>query len=146
MLTEICQFLRNWFVRDTLLGEFKIEGGVLTYEDGTALPLLSNQYFRIVGSILNDGVYKNDGETDLEDEEFSGAVWAMAVPPDFISLVEEISKWCADNATAINSPYQSESFGGYSYSKGYAASGSGGTTGITWQTQFASRLGPWRKI
>ena len=78
MLTQICQYLRNWFVRDKYFGNFKIENGVLTYADGTALPLLNGQYFRIVGSILNDGVYQT-GEA-LADEEFNGAVWSMAIP------------------------------------------------------------------
>ena len=147
MLTEICQYLRNWFARDILLGDFIISGNVLTYEDGGTLPLINSQYFRIVGSLLNDGVHKyGDVKDVLKDEpKFSGSVWMMAVPPTVIELSEDIDNWVQANTDAINSPYQSESFGGYSYQKG---SGGGSINGnsITWQSQFASRLAPWRKI
>lgn len=148
MFTQICQYLRNWFVRNKYTGDFKIQSGVLTYEDGSTLPLLSGQYYRIVGSVLNDGVWKNDPEVEspLRDETFHGAVWSMAVPPDFEVLVADITEWCSKNADAINSPYQSESFGGYSYSTKIGSNSSGQTVSVTWQSQFDSRLSPWRKI
>lgn len=142
MLTQICQYLRNWFERDKYFGSFKIVGGVLTYADSTALPLLDGQYFRIVGSILNDGVHSTNDM--LTDETFSGAVWSMAIPPDFLSLTQDIEAWCADNKAAIDSPYKSETVGGYSYT--LKDSGNGAAGAATWEGQFASRLGPWRKI
>lgn len=144
MLTEICQYLRNWFVREKWLGDFKISDGVLTYADGTALPLLDGQYFRVVGSVLNDGVHKTGNA--FADEEFNGAVWSMAIPPDFLSLVANIEEWSADNASVISSPYQSESFGNYSYSLRGGTNAEGAATGATWQSQFEARLAPWRKI
>lgn len=161
MLTEICAFLRNWFDRDRFYGEFVIRDGQLTRSDGSALPLLSGQYFRIIGSIFNDGVHKlpeesaptRDNQTPapdpltiLKDEEFSGAVWSMAIPPDFLELVEDIDDWCTNNAEAIASPYQSESFAGYSYSLKSGTTASGASMGFGWQSQFANRLAPWRKI
>ena len=145
MLTQVCQYLRNWFTRDIYTGSFTISGGVLTF-NGKALPLLINQYYRIIGSVLNDGVHKNDGSHDLVDESFTGAVWSMAVPPDFLELVSDIGSWCENNAEALNSPYQSESFGGYSYSLKSGNGGGSENTGLTWQSQFASQLAPWRKI
>lgn len=144
MLTEICAFLRNWFARDKFFGDFVISNGQLTRSDGSALPLLSGQYFRVIGSIFSDGVHKTDDV--LTDEEFSGAVWSMAVPPDFLSLVNDITGWITDNAQAIASPYASESFAGYAYSLKDGASASDGTGGLSWQSQFAARLNPWRKI
>jgi len=45
MLTELCQELRNWFERDIFYGSFTIADGVLTYEDGTELPLLTFRYY-----------------------------------------------------------------------------------------------------
>lgn len=147
MLTEICQYLRNWFVRDIMLGEFGIEDGVIT-ADGAALPLLTGQYYRIVGSIFNDGVHKYGDATDVLTDEptFSGAVWAMAMPPEFLALAKDISDWSTANADAINSPYNSESFGGYSYSVRSGNSADGEISGVTWQNQFKARLNPWRKI
>ena len=101
------------------------------------------QYFRIVGSIFNDGVYKNDDELHLTDELFDGAVWLMAVPREIVDLAKEISDWNKKYGEAINTPYQSESFGGYSYSK--ASGGSNGSS-PSWQSVFSSRLNKWRKI
>lgn len=144
MLTEICAFLRNWFVRDKFIGDFVIANGQLTRSDGSALPLLSGQFFRVIGSIFSDGVHKTDDV--LTDEEFSGAVWSMAVPPDFLALADDIEGWVTDNAQAIASPYASESFAGYSYSLKSGSSTSDGAGGLSWQTQFAARLNPWRKI
>lgn len=141
MLTEICQYLRNFFKRDIFIGTFTITDGILTCS-GSTLPLVNGQYYRIVGSILNDGVHLNGDET-LMDETFDGAVWSMAIPPDFLTLVSEIEDWCDKNADAINSPFTSESFGGYSYT---LRSSGNANTGATWQTQFAARLAPWRKI
>ena len=148
MLTEICQYLRNWFERNILCGDFVISSGVITEADGTSLPLLTGQYFRVVGSVFNDGVHKLGDQHDVltDEPQFSGAVWFMAVPPDFLELVKDIEAWVDGNESAINSPYASESFGGYSYSLRSASGGDGGLVGVTWQNQFKSRLNPWRKI
>ena len=144
MLTEVCQYLRNWFDKARYFGGFVIQNGVITFEDGSQLPLQEGQYFRIAGSIFNDGVYKY-GTSLMGDEEFTGAVWALAIPKEIIVLSDDIGQWCTEHAEAIASPYQSESFGGYSYSRssGY---GSSGAQSISWQSQFAARLAPWRKI
>lgn len=145
MLTEICQYLRNWFERDRLTGRFVVASGVITYADGTSLPILEGQYYRIIGSIMNDGVHSTDALTD--EPEFIGAVWLMAVPPVVVQLDADITQWLTDNAAAVNSPYASESFGGYSYSLRSGGSGAGSeNSGATWQGQFAARLAPWRKI
>lgn len=146
MLTEICQYLRNWFVRDKILGWFSIENGVLLASDGTALPLLSGQYFRVIGSVFNDGVHQN-GDSLTDEPAFNGAVWLMAVPPDFLALVSDIADWIEDNSAALNSPYSSESFGNYSYSlRGSGSTNGTDSGGVSWQSQFSSRLAAWRKI
>lgn len=146
MLTELCQELRNWFDRERHFGTFEISGGVIT-----APFLVNGQYYRIVGSIFNDGVHKfGDAADTLTDETFEGAVWALAIPKAVINLAAEIAEWQSKYGTADSaamSPYQSESFGGYSYSKsagGNSASGASGASG--WKAAFASRLNPWRKL
>ena len=141
MLTELCAELKNYFLHDELKdihqGEYTISDG------GIDLPfLLNGQYFRIVGSVLNDGVYKYPA-SGLKDETFVGAVWAMAVPPSVIALANEIDSWNEANAEMLSSPYTSESFGGYSYSK---ASGISGGGAYTWKDQFSSRLSKWRRL
>jgi hypothetical protein len=65
----------------------------------------------------------------------------MAVPKAVIELANDIEKWVNDYSN-VNSPYQSESFGGYSYSK---ASGTNGGA-ITWQDAFSKRLNMYRRI
>lgn len=144
MLTELFQELHNWFDRDQpkWTGEFVIENGTLVLHDDMSLKV--GQYFRIIGSALNDGVYQY-GQYELADEAFTGSIWAMAVPPSVIALSEEIDAWVAKYSGVIDSPYQSESFDGYSYSKGgaYATNSTGKTT---WQSMFKDRLNRWRKI
>lgn len=141
MLTEICQELRNWFDRDLPKwhGQFRIENRALVL-DG----LQDGQYFRIVGSVFNDGVHQYPAN-DLTDETFTGAVWAMAVPPAVIAVSREIEAWQAQYADVLKSPYTSESFGGYSYSKRNGGYGSASDT-PTWQSTFSNRLNRWRKI
>ena len=137
-LTELCKELKNWFEVKKIFDTFNIEGGSLVLTEAKV-----GQYFRIVGSVFNDGVYKYPA-TGLTDETFKGAVWLMAVPKDVLGKVEEITGWETENAQAINSPYTSESFGGYSYSK--SDSGDGSRSSASWQGHFASWLNKYRKI
>ena len=167
MLSELCRELKNWFdenpkdgTNNRFFGTFEIVDGWLDLSETGILP---NQYFRIVGSVFNDGVYKYEPEVTpsqdhpethrpvLTDETFNGAVWLMAVPQDVINLASDIESWQEKyggvNSTAM-SPFQSESFGGYSYTKGSRSSGTEGNSGNsgTWQSVFASRLNQWRKV
>ena len=141
MLTEICAEIRNYFLTES---SGSIHSGEFVIANGGIMPLdflKDGQYFRIVGSALNDGVYKYGNNLKLTDEVFVGAVWAMNVPPAFIALADEIKKFCeSDSGTA--SPYTSESFGGYSYSKATDSNG----VPLTWQSVFAKRLNKYRRI
>ena len=139
MLEQVLMHLKNWF-----LVPGGIHEGTYTIEDGgIALPFLANgQYFRICGSVFNDGLHQYPA-TDLKAETFEGTVWALAVPQAVIDLAAEIEAWEKKNGDASVSPYQSESFGGYSYSKA-TDSASGGA--VTWQSAFRSRLSAWRKL
>lgn len=145
MLSEICAHIRNYFTyeSDKHPGTYKVQGGALV--PSVELP---TEYYAIFGSRKNNGVHK---ATDtLKDEgEFSGNVWVMSVPDDFLSLAEEIGAWqakygCVDSEA--NSPFNSESFGGYSYTKSTNASSAGGTDKTTWMGAYASRLNRWRKV
>ena len=94
MLNELCGYLRNWFERTTFIGHFKIENGVITSFDDGDMGLLDGQFIRIIGSVLNDGVYRY-GETiiGVVDEEFDGQVWSLAIPKEVVSLASEIQLW-----------------------------------------------------
>ena len=138
MLTELLTELRNWFCdeSDRHIGEYEISGGVLSPNDF----LLPGQYYRIVGSVFNDGVYQY-GSDFLTDEVFTGAVWALKIPPAVIALADEIKAYNAGDA-AKASPYTSESFGGYSYTR---ATGENGAP-IVWRDVFRSQLRKGRKL
>lgn len=140
-IEDICRELNNWFDIDRLFGDFEISpNGPVDACDG----LLDGQYYRIVGSALNDGVYQKGAGNVFVPEKFSGAIWIMAVPVGVISLSGEIDAYVEKYGDQINSPFQSESFGGYSYSR---ASGSNGSANPSdWRSVFASRLNKWRKI
>lgn len=143
MLTQICAEIHNYFSfqQDRFFGDFEIIDGSIV----PSVSMLDNQYYRIVGSVFNDGVHKyGDADDILVDEpKFNGAVWLMRVPEDFIKLVDEIKAWQDKNGDIVNSPYQSESFGGYSYTK---ASGNSNGDSYGWKNVFGARLNRYRKI
>lgn len=75
MLEEVLRHLNNWFlVPDGIhSGEFIVQDGRLT------LPFLQDgQYFRVVGSVFNDGLHQYPAN-DMTGETFTGAVWVLAV-------------------------------------------------------------------
>ena len=151
MLSEMCLYLKNWFNwnQPKYFGKFKVEDGVLISLNDGNMGIKTGQYYRIVGSVFNDGVYKHGSES-LIDESFDGAVWLMAVPPDAESLATEISLWVTKYGGVDSqsmSPYNSESYGGYSYSKSGGGSSSVSASSVpTWQSVFADRLGRYRKV
>ena len=135
-LAELCAEVRNYFETDKRFGEFTISGGTFAPSDF----IKDGQYFRIIGSTFNDGVYRYPA-TGLTDETFSGAVWAMSLPPDFIALSAEIEEYNNSDAGKA-SPFTSESFGGYAYTKATDSNGAP----IGWQKAFANRINQWRKL
>ena len=152
MLTELCQEVRNWFDRDQpkFYGSFVIQGQTILF-DGVDMGTLlkQGQYLRIIGSTFNDGVWRFPSDS-LMDEQFVGSIWALAIPMDFIALSEKIDAWIEKYGgidSQAMSPYNSESFGGYSYSKSTGGTYQGGNDGAgTWQNTFAKELNRYRKL
>lgn len=143
MLTEVCEYLNNYFWLQKINVKLSIIGGTFTLPE-----LKEGQYFRILGSLFNDGVHQYPA-TDLEDEEFEGQIWSMAVPRTVIDLVSDIEAWqtkYGDVNSEAMSPFTSESFGNYSYSKSSSQSGNGTIISNSWQNTFASRLNKWRRL
>lgn len=135
MLERILSHIHNYFEREIVKGTFTISSQTIE------VPFLTDgQYFRIVGSIWNDGVYEYP-TSNLTNEVFEGEIWALAIPRAVIELSKTIEEWEAKNNS--NSPYTSESFGGYSYTKG-----TNKTTGqpFGWQDVFRNDLNQWRKL
>lgn len=140
-INDFCEEVNNYFEQTRIFGKFEIINGNI---DLNRYGIQEGQYIRVVGSVFNDGVYQYPipPENELVDEKFDGAIWVMAVPSSVVTQIEEVNQWEATNQSTLNSPYQSESFGGYSYTlKAENAEG-----GLNWQTHFRRKLDRWRKV
>lgn len=140
----ICRQLRNYFTAQS-----DKHWGTYTIQDGNinASFLVPYQYFAIFGSKLNDGVYMNDPDkliACLRNETFTGSVWDMRVPAEFLELCLDIEKYNAkvDELGLVEKGYASESWGGYSYS----LSGSAPASMLMWQNRLDRSLNMWRKL
>lgn len=139
MLEQVLRHIHNRFDRAYLEGAFEVSSGTCAVDEAQ-----DGQYLWIEGSVFNDGLHQYP-LAGLTDEEFGGRIYLLAVPKALLELVDEIEDWQSRNGSVADGPYQSESFGGYSYTR--ASDGSGGSGGLSgWQAQFASRLNPWRKL
>lgn len=141
-LDDYCAELKNYFIadfdKDIHLDKYTISNNSITLDF-----LDENQYFRIVGSKFNDGVYKYDNELNLIDETFNGAIWAMSIPPQFIEAVSEATTYLTAHPNAM--ALQSESFGGYSYTR--SIGGSTALNGFGYlPSTIADKLNRYRRI
>lgn len=138
MLEQVLMNIRRWFPV-----EGGIHSGTFTIKDGgITLPFLANgQYFRICGSVFNDGLHQYN-VLGLTDETFTGTIWALAIPQAVIELAAEMETWETKNGEAASGIYQSESFGGYQYSKQTESDGGQ----VTVWSVFRKRLNQWRKL
>lgn len=142
-LTELCQDIRNWFDRARYIGNITLDADGGVYCNGVAICLVEGQYFRVIGSVFADGVnIYPDMKTTAES--FTGAVWAMAVPPDFLALAQEIEDWNTNARPKMLGPYSSEnlSSSGYSYQRQSAED----MAKADYKTVFGARLNKWRKL
>lgn len=140
MIGEVCAYIHNYFETNPVTGQRMIYSGRFTVQDGSvSLPFLANgQYFRVFGSVFNDGVYQYPA-TGLKDETFTGVIWAMRPPREFLDIVEKIEAWQAKYGGSASSPYTSESvIGVYSYTKN--------GDGADWRGVFGEALRRWRKL
>ncbi|MCD8211402.1 MAG: hypothetical protein LUC17_00025 [Oscillospiraceae bacterium] len=139
MLGAVLAYLHNYFVIATVSGTFTISDGKLA---DPVPDLQNNQYFRVLGSVFNDGIYQNTEDLELTDEAFSGYIQLMAIPRDLLILVDEITAWQEKYGDTVANPFTSESFSGYSYTKAANASTE---SAMTWLSVFGARLAPYRK-
>ena len=95
---RVCSYLRNWFEKNqqNYSGRIEIVNGALaeTYN------INAGQYFRIVGSSLNDGVYQYP-VTTLTDETFDGSIICMAIPAAVLAIMGKIEAWESKYAEQI---------------------------------------------
>lgn len=154
-LERVLSHIHNWFTRETLsLSGCEVVGGQLPASVAERIP--DGAWYRIEGSYLNDGLHLR-GEVDegLTDESIDGTLSVLSVPRALLTVVDEITDWIdatsEARSKAASSPYQSESFGGYTYSMRSdltgGSSGSSGNGGLNgWQAAFRSDLNPYRRL
>lgn len=147
MLEEVLRYMNNRFDSDSSGNAYGSACGTFTVDDGTLEidGLKEGQYFWVEGSVLNDGLHLYP-ESDMRDETFDGKVVFLHIPQAVVGISDEIDAWMAKNADALDGPYQSESFGGYSYTKASGNAQGNETPYAAWQLQFGARLRPWRKL
>lgn len=137
MLYEIMKRINNFFIVKSFKGTWTIEEGRI------ALPFVQkNQYFRIHGSVFNDGIYKYTDDLALTDETFDGVISPMAVPKDFLALVDEIQDYQSKYSEQSLTPFTSENFADYSYTKATNSKGEA----VTWYDAFKSKLNVYRRL
>lgn len=146
MLETICRYLNNFFDTERVFDTFTISSGSITgASSDLSDKLVDGRFFRVAGSVFNDGIYMCPETGILKDETFDGAVWLLAFPDEFLKLVRDIEDWQKQYGSAAASPFSTESVAGvYSYTKSTATNGSSAAS--TWQGAFADRLKLWRKI
>jgi hypothetical protein len=137
---DIMRHVRNAFTVGCLPGDYALAGGHLA-PGGL---LLEGDWIAIRGSLRCDGVYQVGEGGCLQpsppaSETFTGAVYLLRPPADFLALCGEIIAWDAERASA---GLKSERFGSYSYE---AATDENGVP-MSWQRVFQARLVPFRKM
>ena len=146
MLTEICAEIKNYFTyeNDKHIGDFEIVDGLIVPSFD-----MPTDYIRIVGSHLNDGVHRLSDADLVDEDKFHGAIWVMSPPQAFLDLAAEIADWQEKYGgidSQAMSPFNSESFGGYSYSKMAGTGAAGKGAAGTWQSAYGTRLNAYRRI
>lgn len=140
MLYKILNEINNFF-------EVNTDGVVMVFSAKTitgnfGYTYYPNQYIRINGSLLNDGVYKVVSlvgnvltiEETLTDEDTNNIAYisGLSIPNDIISLATEISTFNSGSEMGVVS--ESQGNRSVTYSSG------------TWQGVFKSKLAPYKKL
>lgn len=96
------------------------------------IPLQPGVWIALRGTTA-DGIYCADANgrfVDLPDGEWDATVYVLSPPAEFLRLCEEIAVYAADHPRS----------GGVRYGE-FSRSATPG-----WETAFAARLAPWRKM
>ena len=136
-MTDVMRAVRNYFVTGYADGAWQVSGGMLSGPE--TIP--AHQWIAIADSHCCDGVYQLDEQGLLPgaaEGSWTGRVRFLSPPGDFLRLVKDINAWIAGREAA--SPLKQERFGAYSRTWQDEASA------LDWETAFAARLAPWRRM
>lgn len=136
-IPQIMRDIRNGFPAWMREGTWQIQSGTLTPSD--VLP--DEGWVVLEGTACQDGIHQVSKGGVVEgaaDERWTGRVWLLAPPEDFLALCRQIIDWAAQ---APEAGVLRESFGAYSRT----AVTTGGRP-VTWQEAFAQALRPYRQM
>ena len=131
-VSDVMRHVRNHFVRDSRTGTWKHVSGTLT----PSAYFSPGMWIAIVGAGDFCGVYQLDeqgGIPDLGDVSWTGEIYRLNPPADFIRLCGDISCWAAANPDPA---IQSEKLGQYSVTR----------EACSWETAFAAALNPDKRM
>ena len=148
----VFRHIKNAFVTGAERGDFTIHEGNIAL----AGAYLTGEWIAITGSKLNNGIYQltctgplhklsngSDDEIPVVDETFTGSVWRIGLPMDFIILCNDLCEYFKSPA-GKPSDVVSESVVGF-HSVTHATSSSGAPVG--WDKVFSARINPsWRNV
>lgn len=130
---QIMRHTRNFFPSYVIRGSWRIRGGALSPLDGLA----PGDYVALASPAPCPGVYRlgeGGALSGASDGDWTGDVWRLAPPAEFLALCEEIAAWSAAP------PLKKESFGAYSREFALADSSA------RWHDRFAAELAPYRRM
>lgn len=131
-VSDVMRHVRNHFIRNDITGTWTHTGGVLTPADKFA----PGMWIAVTGEGAPCGVYQLDesgGIPGQDDVTWTGTVYRLDPPADFIRLCGDIGCWAAANPDPAVS---AEKLGEYSITR----------LAVTWESAFAPALAPYRRM
>ncbi len=130
-VSDVMRHVRNHFVLDARTADWTLASGALSPDEGFAPGM-----WVAIAAPGPAGVYQLDENgciSDLADASWTGSVYQLNPPADFIRLCGDIGCWAAANP---DPGVSSERLGEYSVSR----------KAVTWGEAFAPALQPYRRM
>ena len=131
-VSDVMRHVRNHFVQSACSGVFRQAEGVLALGEAAS----PGMWVAIVSEDGPRGVFQLDekgGIPGTADITFTGTVYVLNPPADFLRLCGDIACWAEANPDPSVS---SEKLGEYSVSR----------RAVTWESAFAPALNPYRRM
>ena len=135
-VSDVMRHVRNHFIQSASTGSFRQQNSVLTPSTGAADDFAPGMWVAIVSADGPQGVFQltdQGGLADTPDTTFTGTVYVLNPPADFLRLCGDIACWAAANPDPAVS---AEKLGEYSASR----------KSVTWQESFAPALRPYLRM